>query len=77
MTTAEKSTISSKLRLASLIGIALIFIVFSIANAATVEVNFLFGTMTTRRFVLLFGTFGLGMLCGWLLRPKRRKENVA
>jgi uncharacterized integral membrane protein len=60
-------------RLAVLIVIGLLFIIFSIANAATVEVNLLFAKAAMPCFILLIGTFALGLLCGWLLRPRRRR----
>ena len=60
-----------------LILIALV-IVFVIQNTQVVEFQFLAWKVSMSRALLLLGTFGMGVVVGWLsrrLRPKARKAS--
>ena len=61
--------------IAFLILIALV-IVFVMQNTQVVEFQFLAWKVSMSRALLLLGTFGMGVVVGWLsrrLRPKARK----
>ena len=63
--------------IAFLILIALV-IVFVIQNTQVVEFQFLAWKVSMSRALLLLGTFGMGVVVGWLsrrLRPKARKAS--
>ena len=60
-----------------LILIALV-IVFVIQNTQVVEFQFLAWKVSMSRALLLLGTFGMGVIVGWMLRrlrPKARKTS--
>jgi len=51
-------------------------LVFVIQNTQVVEFKFLAWTVSMSRALLLFGTFAIGIVVGWLsgrVRPKSRK----
>ena len=57
-----------------LIGIVIIFV---IQNIQVVEVKFLFWEVSMSRALVLFATFGIGLVGGWLLTlPKARKQKL-
>ena len=63
--------------IAFLILIALV-IVFVMQNTQVVEFQFLAWKVSMSRALLLLGTFGMGVVVGWLsrrLRPKARKAS--
>ncbi|MFT5106454.1 MAG: putative integral membrane protein [Verrucomicrobiales bacterium] len=66
-------SLRAKLRLVAIAFVSILFVIFAIVNAETVEVNLLFAQVSMPRFLLLIGVFGLGGVTGWLLRPRRRK----
>jgi uncharacterized integral membrane protein len=41
-------------------------VIFTIQNVTTVEVTFLFWSLTLPRAILLFLVFASGAVCGWL-----------
>ena len=48
--------------------------VFVLQNTQVVEVRFLFWTVSMSRALMLFGTFAMGFVAGWLLTlPRGRK----
>jgi len=49
-----------------------LLIIFSIQNAAEIEVQFLFWSMTTRRAFLIFGVFVIGIVIGWCFHSVRK-----
>ena len=60
-----------------LILIALV-IVFVIQNTQVVEFQFLAWKVSMSRALLLLGTFGIGVIVGWMsrrMRPKARKTS--
>jgi len=72
MSNQQSLSLKSKLRIAALVLVAILFIAFAITNRATVEINLLFGVVSMPRFLMLVGVFGLGGVTGWLLRPRRK-----
>jgi uncharacterized integral membrane protein len=57
-----------------LIGIVILFV---IQNIQVVEFKFLFWEVSMSRALVLFATFGIGLVGGWLLTlPKVRKQNL-
>ena len=63
--------------IAFLILIALV-IVFVIQNTQVVEFQFLAWKVSMSRALLLLGTFGIGVIVGWMsrrMRPKARKTS--
>jgi uncharacterized integral membrane protein len=56
------------MRLILSLALVALIVVFSIQNAAELQVNFLFWSLTTRRVFVLFGVLVIGIILGWLLR---------
>jgi uncharacterized integral membrane protein len=52
----------------------LLFAAFVLQNAEVAEVRFLFWKTTASRSLILLGTFGLGLIAGWLTRWLLKKE---
>lgn len=63
---------SKDIRLWITIGILGLVILFTLQNIATVEITFLFWTMTLPRVVFLIIVFALGVLLGWVLKSLNR-----
>ena len=52
-------------------------IIFVIQNIQVVEVKFLLWQVSMSRALMLFATFGMGLVGGWLLTlPKARKQKL-
>ncbi len=50
---------------------------FAVQNIKTVEVQLLFWTFETSRFLVIAITFGVGLLVGWILNSLRRAKQGA
>ncbi len=64
-------------RTIALLVVFLVFAVFVVQNVEAMDVRFLFWHMGASRALVLIGTFGLGLLAGWLTLWLRRKEGRA
>lgn len=47
-----------------------VVVVFSVQNAAQLELNFLFWTFSSRRVIILFLVLAIGILVGWVWRSR-------
>lgn len=59
---------SKDIRVWVTIGIIGLLALFTLQNVVTVEVTFLFWTITLPRAILLFLVFATGVLVGWILK---------
>ncbi len=63
-----------QIRWLAFIGVAALFGLFVVQNAAQIELQFAIWTLTTRRAVLVLLTLGLGFALGWIFgRTARRR----
>lgn len=53
------------------IGIVGLLVLFILQNVVTVELTFLFWTISLPRAILLAIVFGIGVLVGWILKSLR------
>ncbi len=54
-----------------------IVIIFTIQNVTTVELKFLFWSLSMSRALLMFLVFAIGIILGWLLNGIfRRKKSI-
>ena len=51
-------------------------VIFIVQNAAAVDVNFLFWTVSMSRSLLIIFTLAIGFLLGWLLRTYYSYRNT-
>lgn len=58
------------------IAVGTLFAVFILQNAHPVEVRFLFWQTTASRAIVLFVTFCVGLVTGWLTSIKRKKPQA-
>jgi uncharacterized integral membrane protein len=56
--------------------IILVFI-FVFQNTQLVEVKFFFWIISIPRALMLFSTLAVGLICGWLLPGRRKKQVVS
>lgn len=63
-----------KPKLIALVVIGFLFAAFVLQNAQVVEVRFLFWKAQASRALVLFGTFTLGLIAGWISAWALRKE---
>ena len=54
--------------------IAALVLVFILQNTQVVDIHLLFWKISMSRALVLFGTFGVGFLMGWLLGALSKKE---
>ncbi|HYA03182.1 MAG TPA: LapA family protein [Syntrophobacteria bacterium] len=61
----------------ALVVVFFLFAVFVVQNVEVMDVNFLFWHVGASRALVLIGTFGFGLLAGWLTVWLRRRERRA
>lgn len=56
--------------------IATIIVVFSLQNAATTDIKFLFWQLSASRVLVILGSFGVGVLVGIIVSTNRKLVNT-
>jgi len=71
--------VMSNVKLFVILAAASLLVIFTIQNAAEIEVNLFFWSITTRRAFLVFGVLVIGILIGWIFHSisAHRKDQVA
>jgi hypothetical protein len=69
----------SNVKLFVILAAASLLVIFTIQNAAEIEVNLFFWSITTRRAFLVFGVLVIGILIGWIFHSisAHRKDQAA
>ena len=65
-------SLATRLRYGALAVVALLVLIIVAQNTESVQTNLLFFSITLPRAVLLFSTFLIGFVLGWLVRFLRR-----
>jgi len=59
----------------TILALMLLLVIFAVQNYEIVEIRFLLWTLTTSRAIIVFGTFVIGLVVGWIVKMVTLKHD--